>query len=194
MAKQKTAGKKKGGIAALIIVLVVLIIVFAAYLYFGEGKSTYPLEYEELIWKYAGEHSLDPYLVAAVIRTESHFDAEAVSAAGAMGLMQVMPDTGNWISEKLGEEGFTSGDLFDPETNIRYGTWYLKFLSDKFDGNTDLMLAAYNAGHGRVGEWLEDEEYSEGGNLVNIPYKETDEYIKKVNKAYEKYKEIYEAE
>ncbi len=176
----------------LILVLIIIILVFSCFACSIIDEKLYPLEYKDTIKKYATEYNLDPYLVMAVIHTESGFDAQAESKAGAMGLMQVMPTTGEWIAGKpeIAMEDFTAEDLLNPDTNIKFGCWYLNFLSDRFDNQTN-MLAAYNAGHTRVGEWLENEEYAKDGELVNIPYEETDNYVEKVQKAYDKYKELY---
>ncbi|MEA5002769.1 MAG: lytic transglycosylase domain-containing protein [Christensenella sp.] len=188
--------RKKGSKAVIIVVCVVIAVaaVLGGLFVFGDlnWQAKYPLKYEELIVKYADEYALDPYFVAAVIHTESGFDAEAVSGAGAMGLMQVMPETGEWVAGKLGLEGFNKEMLLDPETNIEMGCWYLGFLKERFP-NEEAVMAAYNAGHGRVQEWLDDAQYStDGTTLDSIPFKETENYVKKVTNAYEKYKEHYE--
>jgi soluble lytic murein transglycosylase len=152
-------------------------------------KRQYPLKYESTIVKYANQYGLDPYFVCAMIDTESGFDEEAVSKDGAQGLMQVMPETAEWIAGKI---GVTDYDIFDPETNIMFGCWYLNFLKEKFSGSEQLMIAAYNAGHNKVEQWLA-EGYSEDGNTLDeIPYEETKKYVDKVSKAYEEYKELYE--
>lgn len=184
--------KTKGAIVALVIVAVLLI--GAYYFLLGPGaKRFYPLEYEEYIVAYAQENDIDPYMVAAVIHTESGFDANAVSRSGAMGLMQIMPETGEWIAGKFDMQDFSSDKLFEPETNIKFGCWYLNFLEDTFDGDKTLVWAGYNAGQGRVKEWLADASLSgDGKTLDSIPYEETDKYVKKVEKAYQKYKEFYE--
>ena len=191
--KESNTGKK---IVLIVVIAIVAVCVVLGALYLTgnlETKADYPLEYEDLIVQYSNEYGLDPYFVAAVIRTESDFDPEAVSGAGAMGLMQIMPETGEWIAGKLGIEGFQNDMLLDPQTAIKMGCWYLNFLDERFEGNLPIVMAAYNAGHNRVREWLDNPEYSsDGKQLENIPYEETDNYVKKVTKAYEKYKEYYE--
>ncbi len=185
--------RKKTVVLVLIIILALLIAAGAYFVYENmEGKSGYPLKYEDMIVKYAGENDLDPYFVAAVIHAESGFNPQAVSRAGAIGLMQIMPPTGEWIAGKLGVSDFDANMLKDPETSIRFGCWYLKFLSDKFEGNRQLMVAGYNAGHNRVAEWLKDKDISDGESLKDIPFKETEGYVKNVEKSYDKYKEFYE--
>lgn len=183
---------KKALAIALVCIIAALAVLALLYLKTDmfESKSDYPLAYEDLIEQYSAEYGLDPYLVAAVIYVESGFDPEAVSRVGAQGLMQVMPETGEWIAGKLHVE--SPPNLLDPETNISMGTWYLNFLDERFGHDQDMVLAAYNAGHGRVAEWLENPQYSDGTVLTNIPYKETENYVKKVNHAYEKYKEYHE--
>ena len=111
------------------------------------ADSVYPLKYKEYIKKYALQYGINPNLVAATIWVESHFNPRAVSPAGALGLMQLMPQTARGIARHLGEEqSFTANKLFDPETNIRYGTWYLAFNIRKYWGNVSLALIAYNGG------------------------------------------------
>ncbi len=105
--------------------------------------------------------------------------------------MQIMPETGEWIAGKLDVEDYSKQMLYDPETSIRFGCWYLDFLSDRFEGNLQLVMAGYNAGHNRVAEWIDDPSISDGESLINIPFKETDDYVKKVERALEKYREQY---
>jgi len=148
--------------------------------------------YSEEIEAYSEIYGLDPYLVAAIIKTESGFDKDIVSSMGAVGLMQIMPDTGKWIAEKLEISNFNEEIIADPEINIRMGTWYLKKLSEDFNGDYILVLAAYNGGPGNVTKWLEDEKYSsDGENLHKIPFKETKSYVQKVKFNHRIYKYLY---
>lgn len=150
----------------------------------------YPREYSDYVTKYCLEYNVPEPLVYAVIQTESRFNPDAVSRVGAKGLMQLMPDTLDWLSRLLGED-YPSGSISDPETNIKYGVYYLRHLYDRFK-NWDTALAAYNAGHGRVASWLEDSRYSDDGVILkNIPIEETKNYVNKVNAACQQYKEIY---
>ena len=178
------------GIAAVVILLFLL---FVGTMLFGKvmDRHTYQLKYPELIQKYSAEYELDPYLVAAVIHVESSNDPKAVSKSGALGLMQVMPKTGEWIAEKLDISPFSKEMLTEPELNIRMGCWYLAFLRGRFDANRTHMIAAYNAGHGNVERWLADETLSRDGELTSIPIEETENYVEKVQRAYEKYKTLY---
>ncbi|WP_346920873.1 lytic transglycosylase domain-containing protein [Clostridium sp. UBA7339] len=172
----------------LIIVIAVIIIVnFKVIL-----KSFFPLEYEKSIIEYSEMYNVDPNLVAAVINTESKFAVDASSSKGAIGLMQIMPDTGKWIAEKLELSNFNEEIIADPEINIRMGTWYLKKLSEDFNGDYILVLAAYNGGPGNVTKWLEDEKYSsDGKKLHKIPFKETKSYVQKVKFNHRIYKYLY---
>ena len=130
--------------------LVVLVLGgFALYVFETEPawyeRLRYPLRYEQIVTGHAENYHLDPQLVAAVIYQESKFDANAVSSSGAVGLMQLLPETAQGIADRTGGHGWHESDLVDPELNIRYGSWYLRHLLDKY-GNEELALAAYNAG------------------------------------------------
>ena len=155
-------------------------------------KASYPKKYEELVEKYASEYNVPEYIIYAVINTESGFDPNAESSAGAFGLMQMMPSTFKYLtSDRHLDEEKEFKDLADPDTAIRYGTYYLRYLFDKFH-KWNVVFAAYNAGEGRVSEWLDDVEYSKDGETLNkIPIRETRNYVKKVNKAINYYKYTY---
>lgn len=154
--------------------------------------TNYPIGYKSMILEYSKEYNLDPYLVASIINVESKFDKDAISQKDARGLMQISPSTGKWGSEVLEIESYKEDILFDPETNIRIGTWFLSTLFKEFDGNLDLVLAAYNAGSGNVNKWLNDEKYiDDKNNLAIIPFKETEEYLVRVNKSYKVYSTVY---
>lgn len=150
-----------------------------------------PLRYQETVQRYAAAYALEESLVYAVIRCESNFDADAVSPAGAIGLMQVTQETGQWAANQLGMDAETL-DLTDAETNIRIGCWYLSWLEEKFEGETATVLAGYNAGHGNVARWLADAEMSKDGiTLDEIPYAETKRYVKRVETAQMLYRLFY---
>ena len=155
-------------------------------------KANYPQSYNELVEKYAEVYGVPEYLIYSVIKVESNFRPRAKSDVGAVGLMQMMPKTFNWLTgdEHLGEH-LDARKLEEPEVSIRYGTYYLKYLMDKFE-LLDTALAAYNAGEGNVAAWLENEKYSDGkGALTNIPFSETENYVIKVNNAIDHYKKLY---
>ena len=153
-------------------------------------KKSHPLQYSEYVEKYSAEYAVPKELVYAVIKTESKFKSDAVSRKGAVGLMQMTPDTFIWLCEKNGENNTDANLLYTPEVNIKYGTMYLGMLYTQFE-SWETALAAYNAGPKTVKEWLNDDNISKDGVLVNIPYKETDKYIKKVINAKNIYKELY---
>lgn len=130
-------------------------------------RVLYPCEALDLVRSQAAAASLDPALVCSVVRAESRFRRDAVSPHGAVGLMQLMPDTASWVAARLGTP---TGDLTDPETNLRLGTTYLRYLIGRF-GRLDLALAAYNAGPGRVDQWIAEGEAG---------YAETSAFVRRV--------------
>ena len=145
----------------------------------------YPLRHDSVITKYSNEYNLDRYLVMGVIKAESNYIHDAHSGV-ARGLMQITDDTAKWIAERLGME-FSSGDIENPEINIKMGCYYLSYLIDRYD-NTDVALAAYNGGMGNVDKWLASSDYSsDGKTLSTIPFPETEKYVKRVNR----YAKIY---
>ena len=147
-------------------------------------QTIYPLKYEDTIREVSAEYDLEPTLVAAVVYTESRFRPDVESHRGAYGLMQLLPETAEFIQKKSGIEG----DYRDPETNLRIGAWYLGYLDDRYLGNERLMLAAYNSGEGRVDSWVSQEGFDVG---EDVPYKETRHYIENVLEAQQTYEELY---
>jgi soluble lytic murein transglycosylase len=145
-------------------------------------RARYPLEYEHIIRVHAANHGLDPALVAAVVYVESRFDPNATSAAGAIGLMQLLPDTAKGIALRTGGDRFVVADLRDPEINVRYGSWYLDNLREKY-GDVSLALAAYHAGQGTVDHWR-----AEG---LGIPLPATRDYVRKVERLTRVYADAY---
>lgn len=190
--KRTTLKRKRILLYSVLAVVLVAACISAAFIADFIERKKYPLNYEEYIVKYSAQNAIDPYLVAAVINVESGFNPSTRSEKGAIGLMQIMPDTGEWLYEKMGQTGSDPALLREPETNIKLGCYYLNYLSQKYDGRQRNFLAAYNAGPGRVDQWLANPSYSsEGETLASIPYKQTDDYVKKVTQAYEKYKTLY---
>ena len=116
-------------------------------------RLRYPLKYEQIVTGHSDNYGLDPALLAAVIYRESKFDPKAVSSSGAIGLMQLLPDTAEGIAQYTGGSRYRVEDLYDPEINVRYGAFYLKRLLRKYDGDVRLALAAYNAGQANVDRW-----------------------------------------
>ena len=156
-------------------------------------KVVYPLPYEDIIMEVAAEAEMDPYFIAAVIRTESNFMPQAVSTSGAVGLMQLMPKTAEWMANEI--EVVIPDDqeaLYDPNLNIQLGTFYLKHLLNKYENNTALALAAYNSGMGRVKEWISQGVWDGSYHTAeDIPFEETRFFVKKVLRAYEIYLGLY---
>lgn len=151
-------------------------------------RLIYPERYYEEVMKYSSEYAVPPHLVFAVIKTESNFDPRALSSAGAMGLMQILPSTYSWMASVLGEVAVTEM-LYDPELNIKYGTYYLSYLHARF-GSWEKAIIAYNWGEGNFSSFMESDPYVEG-DYGSIPVKETRNYIKKVTKYWEKYNDLY---
>lgn len=150
----------------------------------------YPMKYKEEILYYSEKYQVKSAIVASVINVESSFDEKAVSNKGAMGIMQLMPNTAQWLAGKIGED-YQEEKLFDGTYNINLGCYYLSYLI-KYFGNEKVALCAYNAGQGNVSSWLANKEYSKNGtSLDKIPFKETENYIKKVYKNYKYYKNRY---
>lgn len=191
--------KKHGflyGIWNLFLISICVLVIVGLYDYFISSnrlyKKRYPIMYDEIISKYCLDYDVDKYLVHSIIRTESFFKEDAISNKGAIGLMQIMPDTASWVASELKLENFSKEDLFDCEKNIMIGVWYLDYLLNRFEGNVDTAIAAYNAGPTNVSKWLSQKELSsDGNNLIDIPFSETKKYREKVNYAYDMYLNLY---
>lgn len=154
--------------------------------------SRYPLYYKGNIGQAANKYKIDPYLVVAIINVESGFDKEAKSSKDARGLMQIAEQTGEWGAKELKIDNYQKENLFEPKLNIEFGTWYLQRLGKAFDGDLNLILAAYNGGSGNVNKWLKDKNYSKDGkSLDKIPFEETENYVNRVNSNYKIYKKLY---
>ena len=144
-------------------------------------EFSYPRKYKSIVTEQAAEYDLEESLVYAVIKAESNFDAEAVSSVGAVGLMQMMPETFYWMQTHVGE----------PEVSIRFGCALLRLLLSEY-GDLTVALCAYNAGMGNVASWLSDSAYSDDGKTLKaIPFGETEAYVQKVLQYKETYEEIY---
>ncbi len=173
----------------------IVILVVTCYLLTSPrlARLFHPLRYCAEIGAAAAEQGLDPFLIAAVIRTESSFREEAVSSEGARGLMQLLPSTAEWLASQNGESDFHPDKLFEPGYNIAVGSRYLAGLLRQFGGNEVAALAAYNGGRGRVQRWLEEGLWdgSEAA-LARIPFGETRAFVKRVLKNYRSYRELYD--
>jgi soluble lytic murein transglycosylase len=148
-------------------------------------RLRYPLSYDQIIRGHAENYNLEPALLAAVVYQESKFDAEARSDAGAVGLMQLRPDTAEGIAKRTGGSKFRVDDLTNPEINVRYGSWYLRHLLDKYN-DEQLALAAFNAGQGNVDSWREQGK--------GIAFAETRHYVARVQKLKKIYRDAYASE
>lgn len=192
--KRSKAPKRVIPLAIVGALFFILLVIVAYFMNRHFERQTYALKYKDEILTHAREYGLDPYLVAAMIHCESGNRSDVVSYKGAVGLMQIMPDTGEWIADKLAVEDFDVSMLYEPSVNVRMGCWYLAYLTNRFSGNMVNAIAAYNAGHGNVDKWLADPDYSRDGELTSIPFLETSNYVVKVQRAWEKYKELYAKE
>ncbi|NMA79765.1 MAG: lytic transglycosylase domain-containing protein [Clostridiales bacterium] len=171
--------------------LVLILLIGIVALLYGDRiyyKFAYPIKYEDIIDKYAKENGVEKTLILAIIKTESGYDKNAVSSAGASGLMQMMEDAFDWTKFRMNDDSDISyDDIFDPEISIKYGTYMLKLLLEEYEHEEE-AIAAYHAGRSRVNGWLSDKQYSDDGiTLDKIPVKETDHYVYKVMKAWNIY-------
>ena len=177
----------------LMIFALVLAIILTAGILANETieKLIYPMEFVADVELNAEHYDFPPSLIYAIIHTESKFNPEAISTADAKGLMQITDDTYRWACKRAGEESTTPDDLYNPASNIRIGCYVLSLLYEQFT-ETETVLAAYNAGQGRVREWLSDPAYSKDGKtLYNIPYEETENYVRRVINTQAKYQKLY---
>ena len=142
------------------------------------------MRYEETIRQASRENGLEPAFVAGVIHTESRFRPDAESSQEAYGLMQMLPETAEFVQRRSGIEG----DFRDPRTNIRLGTWYLGYLGGRYNDDERLMLAAYNSGEGTVDGWISEEGFD---IAKDIPFKETREYVERSLEARQRYEDLY---
>lgn len=186
--------KRKRYFVVFIIILCIVAILFGVFrIQDMVLKMIYPQKYAELVNQYAEENDLDPLLVFAIIKAESNFDEDVISNSGAVGLMQLMESTAQEMADDLAIEIPTKEALFDPELNIQIGTYYFAYLLGIYEGNIYLALTAYNAGIGNVNTWIEEGTIREdGSDIENIPYKETNNYVRKIVRDYRIYQDLYE--
>ena len=152
-------------------------------------QSLYPFHYWELVSNWSRDRKLSPALVIGLMRQESRFEAQIRSRSGAIGLMQIMPDTGSWIASKKGVSNY---NLDKPDDNISFGTWYLDYTHGRYGNNSMLAVASYNAGPNRVAQWVEERSVADPDEFVNsIPYDETRDYVSKVLGNYWNYLRLY---
>lgn len=171
------------------VLIFVLVTVLCGYIFFLH--RAYPTTYKEYVETYSEEYNVPPELIFAVIKAESKFKKNALSDSGAIGLMQIMPETFSWLQTHIANETLDEEKLKDPKVNIEYGTYFLSYLRKKYS-DEKVQLSAYNAGIGTVEKWLKNKEYSsDGKTLKKIPYKETENYVSEVLKSREKYNKLY---
>ena len=168
--------------------MLLIVAVAASFVYLRSGEPAwfqrvrYPLKYEQIVRGHARNYQLDPALLAAVIYQESKFRSDEESSSGAIGLMQLQPETAKGIAIRTGGSRFQTSDLYDPEINVRYGSWYLRHLLDKYD-DEKTALAAYNAGQRNVDEWRAQGK--------EIQFSETREYVDRVEHLKGVYRDAY---
>jgi soluble lytic murein transglycosylase len=195
-ARKRTAARRRRSLLVIVGVFAVAAAVALATPLFRKAVNefTLPLTNADVIRQQAAEKHLDPALIAAVIYAETKFDPRS-SAAGAQGLMQIMPQTAEFLARRSGATTFTTADLATPQVNIAYGSYYLRFLLDRYGGNTMLALAAYNGGEANVDRWLaQARRRGERLTVGAIPFPETRAYVQKVLRVQREYRRTYSGE
>lgn len=173
-----------------LVIVLAVVIALGVFVVPMVARQLLPISYEDTIERCAEEYDLPPELIAGVIRAESSWRESVVSSAGAVGLMQLTPETFTWLQSKTGET-YDESALKNPEINIRYGSYYLSYLRERFS-DEKTQLAAYNAGPNRVQEWLKNPEYSDDGvTLKKIPIAETEKYVDRIELYQKLYRYIY---
>ena len=188
--------KLKKIINTILIILIIVFLFFTIYKVLNVEEKIlmylYPIKYEEYVYRYSEELNIDPMLTFAIIKTESNFRTDVVSNSGAIGLMQLIESTAEEQAEKLNME-YTRESLYEAETNLKIGLNYFNTLLDYYNQNYILAFTAYNAGLGNVQKWINEVTIKEdGSDIENIPFKETNMYVRKIIKNYEIYKKIYD--
>lgn len=188
---KKRKKKRKIGRMLVKLLLFVLLLWVMVYLYNIVPEWLYPVEYSETIVEEAAANDIDPLLVCAIIKSESNFDPQAVSSVGAVGLMQLMPDTASWLAGKHGIE-YDESMLYDADYNIRLGCLYIASLLEHWNGNVVAAVASYNGGHGNVDKWISSGIWNgTEEDIDKIPFAETRTYTGKVMSCYDNYINLY---
>lgn len=177
----------------IIAVIIILILIIAFKVVKVQNiimHNIYPIKYSEYVYKYSEENRVDPLLVFAIIKAESNFDDDVVSNRNAIGLMQLVDATANDMARRL-KIDYNDKTLYQPEQNIMLGVKYFSVLYEKY-GNIPVALIAYNAGMGTVDKWIENGTINkDGSNIENVPYTQTNNYVRKILRDYEIYKDLY---
>lgn len=192
-ARRQTALRRRRTVLGTLVVAVALIVAALATPLARKAVNelTLPLTHEDIIRQQAAEKHLDPALIAAVIYAETKFDPRP-SSAGAEGLMQILPQTAEFLARRSGAQTFTTADLGTPQVNIAYGSYYLRYLLDEYGGNTVVALAAYNGGEANVDGWLSRARAAHHRfSVSDIPFPETQAYVSKVLQAQRDYRQNY---
>lgn len=177
-------------ITILITIAFILLIIFGGFIFIM--KQIYPKKYENIVEKYAEEYQIDENMIFALIKAESNFEEDVISNRGAVGLMQLMESTAEEIASNLNYNDFVVEDLKEPEVNIQFGVKYFSELLNHYQNNYLLALTAYNAGIGNVEKWIENEIIQpDGSDIENIPFQETNMYVRKILRDYDIYKKLY---
>jgi soluble lytic murein transglycosylase len=172
------------------IVIILILTISAIMLQKPIQKQIYPRKYAEYVEKYGDIYNVDVNLIYAIIKAESNFNEKSISSLGAMGLMQLLDSTASEVAQEL-EMEYSTNMLYNPEFNIQIGVKYFSNLLDSFNGNVPLSLMAYNAGRSTVLNWIEEGIIKEdGSNIEDIPYKETNTYVKRILSSYKAYSEL----
>lgn len=187
--RSKRQNGAKNGFKKLITLIFVVALLVLGVNFIYQKFIKVPYKYDDFIAKYSKEYKVDKELVASVIYNESRFNKDAKSNQKAYGLMQIQPETAQFVTSKL-KIPYKESDLFDPEKNIRLGTYYLSYLLERFDNNLRTTIAAYNAGPTIVSKWLKDPKYSKDGQLISIPYKDTASYVDNVIRMKKEYESL----
>ena len=164
-----------------LIILILCLAVISCNMFINIKRA---IKYYPVVEKYCKQYNVDPMLALSVMKVESNFNPKAKSKKGALGLMQIMPQTGEDVAEKYLNMDFAEDKLYEPDFNIMIGVYYIKILSEMFNGNTNLILASYNAGLGNVQKWRIENPIIEY-DPDEVPFKETKKYVAKINKIYD---------
>jgi soluble lytic murein transglycosylase len=183
--------RKKRAFALLLIVFLLMLFMNSSYI----GKKLYPIYFQEEIRQSASNNQVDPFLIAAIIRVETNYKSHLESKKGAIGIMQLMPDTASWIVETSDVGYYTVDDLKHANVSIQMGGWYIGWLLKHYNGNIYYTIAAYNAGQGNVNKWKQNGIWKgTPEDIDHIPFGETRHYIQRVLYYHNKYTDLYKQE